>query len=83
MSGDEVPDVIELEEGETVERVASTYANEQLINLFVCRVAGEPEAVLATDHRDRGVVQLMCGPWGSMEAAKAAYGRVPKEWQDL
>ena len=66
MSDDEIPDVIELEDGETVEWVASTYANEQLINLFVCRVAGEPEAVLATVHGDRGIVQSVGGPRGSV-----------------
>ena len=83
MSGDEVPDVIELEDGESVEWVASTYANERLINLFVCRAAGEPATVLATEHGDRGVVQSAGGPWGSVEAAKASYGRVPEGWSDL
>ena len=83
MSGDEVPDLIELEEGEEVEWVASTYAHEQLINLFVCRAAGKPDTVLATEHGDRGVVQSMDGPWGSVEAAKASYGRVPEGWSDL
>ena len=83
MSGDEVPNCIELEDRETVEWAASTYANEQLINLFVCRVAGEPEAVVATEHGDRGIVQSVGGPWGSVEAAKAAYGRVPEGWSDL
>ena len=61
MSGDEVSDVIELEDGETVEWVALTYANEQLISLFVCQVAGEPVAVLATLHGDRGVGSV--GGW--------------------
>ena len=83
MSGDEVPDVIELEDGESVEWVASTYANERLINLFVCRAEGEPATVLATEHGDRGVVQSVDGPWGSVEAAKASYGRVPEGWSDL
>ena len=83
MSGDDVPDVIELEDGEEVEWVASTYAHEQLINLFVCRAAGEPETLLATEHGDRGVLQSVDGPWGSVEAAKASYGPVPEGWSDL
>lgn len=64
MSGDEVPGLIELEDGEEVEWVASTCAHEQLINLFVCRAEGEPETVLATEHGDRGVVQSVDGAWG-------------------
>ena len=64
MSGDEVSDVIELEDGETVEWVASTYANEQLINLFVCRAEGEPETVLATEHGDKGVCSQWAGRGG-------------------
>ena len=83
MSGDEVPGLIELEDGEEVEWVASTYAHEQLINLFVCRAEGEPETVLATEHGDRGVVQSVDGPWGSVRAAKASYGPVPEGWSDL
>ena len=33
----------------------------EALNLFLCRVAGEPEAVLATEHGDRGVVQSVGG----------------------
>ena len=83
MSGDDVPGVVELEDGEMVEWVASTYAHEQLLNLFVCRAEGEPETVLATEHSDRGVLQSVGGPWGSVEAAKASYGRVGEGWSDL
>lgn len=83
MSGDDVPGLVELEDGKDVEWVASTYAHGQLINLFVCRAAGEPETVLATEYGDRGVVQSVDGPWASVEAAKAACGRAPKGWSDL
>ena len=64
MSGDEVPGLVELEDGESVEWVASTYANQQLINLFVCRAEGEPQTVLATEHGDKGVCSQWAGRGG-------------------
>jgi hypothetical protein len=83
ISGDDVPDYIELEDTEAVEWVASTYIEPDLINLFVCRAVGEPETVLSCQHGSQGSVDLVDGPWATLKAAKTSFGRVREGWSDL
>lgn len=83
ISGDDVPNYIELEDTEEVEWVASTYIEPSLVNIYVCRAQGEPETFLASQHGDEGALDLVDGPWASLKAAKASFGRVREGWSDL
>jgi hypothetical protein len=83
LSGDDIPGYIELEDTEEVEWVASTYIEPALVNIFVCRAAGEPVTLLSCQHGDRGSVDLVDGPWATLKAAKASFGRAREGWTDL
>jgi hypothetical protein len=83
ISADDVGQLIELEHGEQVDWVSSTWMAPDLVNLFTCGTGAEPMTIVATRHGDRGVLVGIDGPWNSIDDAKNALGEAPEGWSDV
>jgi uncharacterized protein YcaQ len=62
-----VRDLVDLDEDETAEWVASTYANTEMINVFRCDASGAASAFVASYHSDGGVISGGGGPYSSFD----------------
>jgi hypothetical protein len=61
-----VTDLVDLEQDEAMEWIASTYMHE-LINVFRCSCADAADAFVASYHSDGGVISGAAGPYASFD----------------
>ena len=68
-----------LGDGDSVEWVASTFADELMHNIY--HVSDENgDDYISSSHGDGGVVVFYDGPWATLQEAEAAFGDVVEGW---
>lgn len=79
----DVESMLDLDEGESITWVSSTWIEPELVNLFTCAEGQEPISVVATHHGDRGVLMRVSDAFETVAATKEYYGNVPEGWTDM
>jgi hypothetical protein len=83
LSATDFPVDIQLEDGESVEWILSSFIDGLLENIYCVKCPNEPTSYISTSHSDGGVIVSHGGPWNSLDGAKAAYGIAEEEWTDV
>lgn len=77
---DGFPNDTALEDGQNVEFVSSTFANDRMIHIWEVGSSGEQTHFIGSEHSDGGVTVFCDGPWKSLEDAQNSYGDCPEGW---
>ena len=79
-TADGFPNDTPLDDGQSVEIVASTYSQNLLIYIWEVATTGEPVRYISSEHGDGGVTVFSGGPWESLDNAQAFFGDCSEGW---
>lgn len=83
LEAEDIVQYIELEEGQRIAWLSSTWISPHLVNVFTCQSFGESPDYFISRHSDGGRLSSIEGPFRSLAAAKSEAGMTTEGWTDL
>jgi hypothetical protein len=83
INADELASSVDLDDGQELTWLASSFIDGALVNIFFCEVDGEDEQFINTQHSDGGQLIGFTGPFLSYAEAKRYAGPAPEGWTEV